>query len=335
MMENVILSDQHKTAHTPVSPHSLNKNELRASMVLPIILAVGLVVLGGIVWLITPDDFNTGLAVALTVCLFLFLIVWTRKAPVKQRLLAIGFAVPSLLGVSFGMSNGRLSPMILGVSLTILLLVLYRAVNTPLSYRFAARQFRQGNLDQALTLIDKAIAARPHYWESYQLKSLIFLAQADLPRAERAAKEAITVNPQAATTYNSLGQIYLAQARFAEAQQAYVTAVEIQPDNALYWYHLGLCQFRLAQFEAAGQSLAAASKRSPRLLVYELLTYYYLWRSLQESGQIEAAAEALDKMQEFSAGLPILQAQIEDQPETAHLPFIQADLQELARQLKR
>lgn len=324
------MNDEIKTAPKPISPHALNKNELRVSMYLPIVISVGLVVLGGVVWLITPDAFNIGLAIGISVALLLFLLYWTRHEPTKQRVLAVAFAVPALVGISFGMSNGRLSPIILGVSLTILLLVIYRAVSTPISYRFAVRQFEAGNDEHALELVDKTIAARPSFWESYQLKALIYLSQLDFPRAERAAKEAIDVNPQADFAYNTLGQIYLAQADFAAAKQAYIHTVELQPDNALYWYHLGLCQYRLKEFETAVDSLLAATKRSPRILEYELLTHYYLWCCLKELGRDEQAGEVEVKMQKFSEGVPLLQSQIAQQPDTPNLSYQQADIEALA-----
>ncbi len=324
------MNNETKSAPKPVSPHALNKNELRASMVLPVAISVGLVVLGGIVWLITPDDFNTGLAIAISVALLLFLLYWTRKEPLKQRFLALVFAIPALSGISFGLSNGRLSPIILGISFTILLLIAYRAVSIPVSYRFAVRQFEAGDDEKALELVDKTIESRPDYWESYLLKAMIFLNQLDFPRAERAAKQALEVNPQAVFAYNTLGQIYLVQTAFTAAEQAYIQAVELNPDNALYWYHLGLCQYRLKAYETAVDSLLAATKRTPRILEYELLEYFYLWRCLKECGREDQAAEVQDKMQKFSEGLPLLQTQLAQQPDTPHLPFQQADLAELA-----
>jgi len=106
--------------------------------------------------------------------------------------------------------------------------------------------------------------------------------------------------------------------------------VELNSDNALYWYYLGLCQYRLAEYEAAVDSLWAATKRSPRLLEYELLAHYYLWRCLKELERDEEAVEVLEKLQKFSEGLPHLQEQIVQQPDTRHLPYQRSDLADLA-----
>ncbi|MEZ4518896.1 MAG: hypothetical protein R3C44_19440 [Chloroflexota bacterium] len=47
-------------------------------------------------------------------------------------------------------------------------------LTTPISYRMARRRFFAGDMSMALDLVDKSIAARPDFWESYQLRALIF-----------------------------------------------------------------------------------------------------------------------------------------------------------------
>lgn len=325
-------SPERKPAPKPPSPHELNRQEMRASTLLPVIIPVAILLLGGLVWLITPDNFNNGLAIGISLSLLLFLLYWTRREPVKQRLLALLFAIPALIGVSVGLSLGRLTPILLGFGITGFLLVIYRALSIPLSYRFASRQFQAGRDEEALALVEKAITARPDFWESYQLKALIFLAQTDFPRAERAAKEAIAVNPRADAAYHTLGQVYLIQAQFTAAADAYIQAAELNPDHALHWYYLGLCQVREGELDTAVDSLTAATKRAPRILEYELLQHYYLWRCLDQLDRPEAAA-VHEKMQNFSPGLPPLQAQAANLPPTPHTDLYLADLEDLARQL--
>lgn len=327
------MTDEFKVAPKPISPHTLNKKEMRASLLLPVLISVGLLGLGMIVWQLAPDAFDTGMAIAISLCLLAFLLFSTRHSPAKQRVTAVLLAIPALVGIGYGMSNGRVSPIILGVSLTALLLVVYRALSIPLSYRFALRRLNAGDSQQALELLDKTITARPGFWEAHQLKAIIYLEQQEFPRAERAAKEAIAANPRSDAAANTLGQIYLAQAHFAAARAAFIDAVERNPDHALHWYHLGLCQYRLAEYADAAESLAAATQRSPRLLEYELWEHYYLWHCLKQCDRPTEMAQAHEKMVKFAAGLPRLQAQLAKQPPTPHLPFMQADLVDLAKQL--
>jgi tetratricopeptide (TPR) repeat protein len=303
-------------------------------MILPVVIAVGLVLLAAVVWLIVPGAFNTGLAIAISLGLFVFLLYWTRREAGKRRVTAVMLAIPALVGLGYGVSNGRLSPIIFGVGLTILLLIAHRALSIPISYRFAMRRFTAGDDERALELLDKTIAVRPDFWEAYQLKATIFLSQLDFPRAERAAREAIAVNPKADAAYNTLGQIYLAQAQFADAKEAYNHAAAQNPDYALHWYHLGLCQYRLGEYTAATESLTAATKRAPHILEYELLTHYYLWQCLKESGHDTAATDVYIRMLKFADGLPRLQDQIAHQPDTPYLPLFQADLANLAQNIQ-
>lgn len=327
------MNEQPESAPKPVSPHTLNQKELRASALLPVIIPVGLVLLAGVVWFIVPDDFNTGLAVGISLSLLLFLLYWTRRQPARQRVVALALAVPALVGLGLGMSHGRIAPILLGFGLTGLLLLIHRALSIPISYRFAARRYQAGDLAGALALVEKTIIARPDFWEAYQLKALIFLAQGDFPRAERAAKEAVHVNPQSDAAANTLGQIYLAQAQFGAAKEIYTQTVRQNPDHALHWYHLGLCQYRLGEWADAADSLVGATKRAPHILEYELWQHYYLWRCLNELGREPQAADIQAKMQKFAEGLPLLQEQWAQQPETPHLPLIRADLDDLTQQV--
>ena len=209
-----------------------------------------------------------------TASLFIYLIVWTKDAESRTRFFALLMAIPALLGITFGIVNGRSGPMLVGVSITIVLLILYRALSTPLSYRFAYRAFQQGNDQEALNLLNKAIEARPKFWESYQLESMIYLTQMKFEKAEESAKQGLIFRPNADTLYNTLGQIYLAQTRFVDSQTAYASAIEYEPHNGVYWYYLALNQYRLQSYRDAAESFSAAIKNTLRYLEFELMAHY-------------------------------------------------------------
>ena len=99
------MNERQNAAPKPVSPHRLNQKELRASTLLPVVIPIGLVLLAGVVWLVAPDDFNTGLAIAISLSLLLFLLYWTRREPTRQRVIALLLAIPALVGVSVGLCN--------------------------------------------------------------------------------------------------------------------------------------------------------------------------------------------------------------------------------------
>ncbi|MCB9008857.1 MAG: tetratricopeptide repeat protein [Ardenticatenaceae bacterium] len=315
------------------SAHALSKKELRASLLLPIIITVLIWGVGLLLYLITPGEFNTAVALVISLTLFIFLLYWTRHAEMRLRFTAVLIAVPALVGISLGMIRGNVSETLIGVGLTFLLLFLQRTFNTPISYRVAFRRFRAGDMETALTLVDKAIQARPDFWESYQLRALIYLTQLDFSRAERSAKEAVARKPHAHPVYNTLGQVFLAEARFDKAEESFAQALALEPGNALYRYHLGLCQYRQAAYRDAVGSFMEAISGSLRFLEYELQAHYYLWRCLAALQETDQANTVLEKMQAFAPGVPLIQAQLVNQPDYPHLGYLQADAAELSQLL--
>ena len=314
------------------SAHSLSKKELRASLILPIVITMIIWGAGLLLYLITPGEFNTAVALFISLALLAFLLYWTRHEEKRLRMTAVLIAIPALMGISLGLIRGSVSDTLLGVGLTFLLLFLYRTFNTPISYRVAFRRFRAGDLETALELVDKAIDARPDFWESYQLRALIFLTELDFSRAERSAKEAIARKPNAHPVYNTLGQVYLAEAKFDKAAESFAQALNLEPGNGLYRYHLGLCQFRQQDYRDAAASFMEAISSSLRFLEYELQAHYYLWRSLKALKETEQAKTVHEKMQAFAEGVPLVQGQLVNQPDYPHLPYLQKDAEDLSQQ---
>lgn len=317
------------------SAHSLSKKELRASLILPIVITLIIWGAGLLLYLITPGEFNTAVALFISLALLTFLLYWTRQAEQRLRMTAVVIAIPALIGISLGIIRGNISDTLIGLGLTFLLLFLYRTFNTPVSYRVALRRFHAGNMEAALGLVDKAIQARPDFWESYQLRALIFLTELDFSRAERSAKEAITRKPNAHPVYNTLGQVYLAEARFDQAQASFAQALELEPGNTLYRYHLGLCQFRQEKYRDAAASFLQAISGSLRFLAYELQAHYYLWRCLKALDETEQAKTVYEKMLAFAAGVSLIQEQLANQPNYPHLPYLQADAADLSQQFSK
>jgi tetratricopeptide (TPR) repeat protein len=314
------------------SSHSLSKKELRASLVLPVVITLIIWGVGLLLYLITPGEFNTAVALFITLALLASLLYWTRQAEKRLRMTAVIIAIPALIGISLGMIRGRVSDTLLGVGITFLLLFLYHTFNTPISYRVAFRRFREGDMETALELVGKAIQARPDFWESYQLRALILLTELDFSRAARSAKEAIARKSNAHPVYNTLGQVYLAEAKFSQAEESFAQALALAPGNALYRYHLGLCQFRQEDYREAAASFMEAINGSLRFLEYELQAHYYLWRCLIALQETEQAQTVHEKMQAFAPGVPLIQEQIANQPDYPHLPTLQADAADLAQQ---
>lgn len=309
------------------------RQEMRASLLLPIGITVVVWLAGIGAYLLLPAQFYGLVTLLVGLGLLIFLIVWTRNADKRTRRWAIILAIPALAGIAFGMVYGSATYTILGVGLTLGLLVGQRVVDTPISFRFAQRQFSAGNTEAALDLVTRSLYARPDFWQSYQLRALIYLSMLDFPRAERDAKDAIQHNPKAHPAYNTLGQIYLAENRFAEAETVYDQALDLDPNLALYYYHLGLAQYRQEKYDEAADALASATQATLPLPEYDLQAYYYLTRSLEAVGHDELAAEANEQMAKFADGLSYLKRQLENQSDYPHRALLQADLADIEQRL--
>ena len=316
----------------PASAHSLSKKELRASLILPIIITLVIWAVGLLLYVVTPGEFNTAVALFISFSLLIFLLYWTRHAEKRLRITAVVIAIPALIGISLGLIRGSARDTLIGVGLTFFFLFLYQLFNTPISYRVAYRRFVAGDMETALDLVNKAIQARPDFWESYQLRALIHLTELDFNRAERSAKEAISRKPNAHPVYNTLGQVYLAEAKFNKAQTIFEKALSLDPSNALYRYHLGLCYYRQAEYRTAAETFMEAISGSLRFLEYELQAHYYLWRCLKALKEAEQAETVHEKMQPFAPGVSLIQDNLANQPDYPHLHYLVKDAADLGKQ---
>ena len=315
--------------------HRLSQNEMRASLLIPLGLGLGILFIAIVIGLVIPEYFAVASIIGIGLLLLGYLLWSTRKANWRLRILAILFAVPAIVGISLGLFYGSMLEAALGIGMTVVLLGLQRLFDTPLSYRAAYRQFRAGDINQALIFVNKSIDSRPDFAESYQLRALIHLSEMQFPLAERDAKKALALNPDAHSAYNTLGQIYLAQNRFAEAETVYYRAFELAPHSTLYLFHLGLSEYRQAKYGDAVESLTEATHGALPQISYDLQNYYYLVCSLEGSGNTEEAQTAESEMAQFQDGLRPLQRRLADQPEFPHLALLRVDLADLEKRLRK
>jgi tetratricopeptide (TPR) repeat protein len=312
-----------------------SRSELRASIVWPVVIAVGIWLAGLIVWIIAPGRFDAAVSAVVALGLVVYLVWYQRSLRLtpSERIFSLLLAVPAVAGITAGAVQGQAVYAITGVSLSLLLLAAQRAFTVPLSYRAARRHFAHGRLEAALDLVDKAIVARPGFWESYQLRALIYLSGMQFPQAERDALKALELRPDAHPVHNTLGQLYLANSDYARAADAYSKAIDLSPKHALYSYHQGLALYRLGRARDAAEALAAATRLGLPDVTYELQAYYYLGRALENNGEIEKAEEVFADMVKFKEGLNLLQSELSHQPNFPELPALRADLRDLDKRL--
>ncbi len=316
------------------SRHGLSTRELRSSFLLPILIGLGILLIGAVVSLFIPAEyFNLAITAVVALLLFLYLIYFTRNATPRLRLVALLIAIPALIGITAGMLGGQLRYLFLGVGITFFLLVLLQIFQVPISYRLAYRRFREGRNVEAMELINRTINSRPDFWQSYQLRALLYLMQIDFPRAERDARKAVELKPNAHPAYNTLGQIYLAEERFDKAKETFAQALEQAPDLALFHYHYGLASYRLGDYRDAADAFDAATAGTLPIIEYDLQAYYFWMKSLEALGEPEQAAAVSAEMAKFAIAYPDLQEQLDEQPDYPHVQTMRADIADMATYL--
>ena len=309
------------------------RSQMRTSLLLPIALGLAILFAGVVIAMIAPWAFMNTVAVFIVITLLGYLLWSTREASWRLRLLAIILAVPAILGITYGLVNGRIVEPLVGLGVTVLLLAALRFFSTPISYRAASRRFNEGDLQSALDLINRSIESRPDFWESYQLRALIYLSMLSFGHAENDARKAITLNPKAHPVYNTLGLMYLAQEDFAAAEEVYGRALDLAPGFALYLYNLGLSEYRQGKFEAAVESFIAATNGTLPLMAYDLQNAYYQTLALEAIGREPGTQAAVAQMEKYRDALPILQKQVDNLPDYPHLKQIRADLADMEQRI--
>lgn len=325
---------QETSTFKKTSSHRLSQKEMRASLLLPIGITIGILFIAIVIAIVLPQYFTVGVTIGIGLILLIYLLWSMRKASWYLRLIALLMAIPALIGITIGLQVGSMVQPIIGLSITAVLLFIQRLFETPLSYRAAYRSFRVGNLDQALLLVNKSIIARPNFWESYQLRALIHLSEMRFGAAERDAKKALALKPDADAANNTLGQIYLAQNRFADAEAMYLQAFKRKPHFVLYLFYLGLSEFRQQKYAAAVESLTETTHGTLPDSAYDLQNYYYLVCALEGLGDSADAQLAEAEMRQFMDGLRPLQIRLAEQPAFPHLELLRADLADLEKRLR-
>lgn len=305
-----------------------SKKALRTSLYLPLLITFIILITGIFLFQLVPESqFNNAFALLLGGGLLIFLIYWTRDVNWQLRLLAVLFAVPAMAGISVGIIQGRSRFIILGVGATFLLLVVQRAFSIPISYRFAVRQFEQGQYERALRLVNKTITSQPGFAESYQLRALIRTKYKQFAQAQKDAKYAIKLDPKLATHHSTLGQIFLAESDYRQALNSFQEAAVLDPDNPIFHFYSGLAAYRLEDYKLAAESFSMATKKTLPLIEYDILAHYFLSQALIETQRPTLAQTALETMKKFGDGLPHLEAMVSQQTDYDHIRRLKQDVE--------
>ena len=160
----------------------------------------------------------------------------------------------------------------------------------------------QGNQQESLKEMQKAIELAPNRSEFYQNVALLQMNLKQTSAAEESYKKAVSLDPKSAAPVLALGDFYGQQRRFAEAEQQFRRAIELEPKNPAPRATLA----RLYLFQGQKDKAEEVLKEAKRALKdnsegYRMLGDFYL-----SSGEVDKAiAEYASLYQEHPQDLRV------------------------------
>lgn len=128
-----------------------------------------------------------------------------------------------------------------------------RAINR---LRLAILYFQDGKNSIALDEVKQAIAADPNWFESYNMRGLIYMRTSEFALADASFQKALSINPNSSEVKHNYGVLLCKQNRLPEALAMFSSALS-NPAYAQHsntWMEQGMCQLtagRRAEAEAS------------------------------------------------------------------------------------
>ena len=149
----------------------------------------------------------------------------------------------------------------------------------------------QGNIKSARELYEKALALKPHSFETLHLLGLIEAQEGNFDLSIKTISKALAINPKNVSALNDKGLALQRLQQHQAALKEFNLAITLDPLNPLSHYNKGNALQELKQFEAALNSYQSAISLDP--CNPEL--YNNQGNALQELKQFEAALNSYQR----------------------------------------
>lgn len=210
----------------------------------------------------------------------------------------------------------------------------FRFLLLPPHLHRAARQYQKGNLEEAMALTKKSIAARPDRWESHYLQALIAFNSAQLGDAEESARHAIELKPDEAAAHVVLGQVQFAQGHYDRARKSFLEAIDVGGNAGINQYHAAAAAFRNGDCDETIPRLELALRLGIDNPQLELLAKYYLGECHRRAGDEENAADYFGQMSKHADELENLRHDLQIVPDYPERSALSKDVQAIADALE-
>lgn len=206
----------------------------------------------------------------------------------------------------------------------------FRFLLLPPHLHRAARRYQKGDLEGAMELTKKSIAARPDRWESHYLQALIAFNSSELNGAEQSARRAVDLKPDEAAAHVVLGQVQFAQGRYDSARASFLEAIGAGGNAGIHQYHAAAAAFRSGDCDEVIPRLELALRlgiENPQLV---LLAKYYLAECHRRAGEPETAGDYYGQLSEHVDELENLRRDLQMVPDYPERAALSKDVQAIA-----
>lgn len=126
--------------------------------------------------------------------------------------------------------------------------------------------YRQGQLNQGLDYLNRAIAISPHHFY-LNTRSMVFLDMGKLMEAEQDLRRVIKVDPNCFEVYVNLSNVCRKRRDFKSAKKFNAVALKLQPESAVVWNTVGATHMETGELEAAVDAFNKALAYAPDALM--------------------------------------------------------------------
>jgi hypothetical protein len=274
------------------------------------------------------------LVTGLVACLFLawvFLLWKTEPGILPRSILA---AVPLIIGIGVFLLTGSFFwwlLVIIGYVVGIIWLIFFRA---PVLRR-AMKQWRAGNVGQAIETLDRYIKWHADSSDAYQYRAWFRLDLEQYLEAEQDIRIALRLKARSYLSNYILGRALLGEGRISEARESFQAAVKLGPGRGISYLSLGIIYHLEVEHLLAVEALSNGVGWGLPNASYFFVAYYYLGRNLDALEQSIASERAYRLMAKYSKGYDMLVTSLasDSGPENPTSKLYREDLPDMKHRL--
>jgi len=117
-----------------------------------------------------------------------------------------------------------------------------------------------GDYQQALKDLDKAIECNPQFAQAYYYSANVYIRLENYQKALKDLDKVIEIDPNNFTAYNDRGLSYYTLGKFKEAITDYSQAITLNPGNSTYYYNRGMVYFKIGKNTEAVRDFQKAAR---------------------------------------------------------------------------